>query len=1102
MSRKDVLREAIAALEDQEAVLGTDATQAAIAPLRAELASLEQGGWSRRSERLRLVTILFADVVGSTALARQLDPEDIHSIMDPALAALTELIETHGGQVLQYAGDSLLAVFGAHESSEDDPRIAVRAGLDVAARSSTLAEQIEARFRIPGFSLRVGLHSGRVLLGAGVDQHNSIRGMPVNIAARMEQSAPPGGVLISHDTWRLVRGAFDVVAQPPLHVKGVEEPVRSYLVQRERLNAVRTASRGIDGLETELVGRRNELDALCAALERADDVRGACEVVSIIGDAGLGKTRLVDEFERWASTRTRSTTVRHARALVQTQRQPFGLLRDLVLRRLGLSARAKERDLGAAFLDAYEPFDPELSKDDYALLGHLIGLAVGANLVNRLDNPRLIRDRARRAASHILLRDAESSTLMVILDDLHWADEDTLEWLEAFQHEARAKPVLIVAIARPTLTLRTRAWPPERLAHRKLVLAPLTPEDTRDLARHLLRRLSDVPDVLREQVATRAEGNPFYMEETIKMLLDDGVIRSDGNDWHLDNAKRLNLRIPHTLAGVLQARLDRLPTDARQALRQASIAGYEFWDDGLAAIHAPASEQLPVLIQREFIVPLAVSSVEGAREFRFHHHALHQVVRDSVLKADRQRYHLRIGRWLEARAGHQLIEFHGRIAEHLEQGGAVDEASIHYAADAEAALQRHSHDSVLAQAARGLAAMTQPEPELRWRLHRVRETVLATRGDRQAHQRELDQLDELAERLDDDARRAEAGWRRAAAVCHSGDYRATVPIAQRACTLARRAGVIPIAAMATGTLATAVRRLGEFECAWQIASDGLVEARACGSVEAEKELLYSLAALAAESGQLDRSRALDDAYLDIARATGDRVMEATGLNLLGDNDYRCGALRSARDNFERSYATAVEMGYAYGQCIAALNLAMVANAQRDYAAAQTFARRSLAQAREQGAGDLEAVALLQQGLAEAGSGDLVAAQQTLAASGQCYEANGSGHLRVEVDSALAQVALKSGDSDAARSLAGTVVDSVNAGGSLDGTEDPLRIRWDCYHVLQSLGDDRADRWLIDSYDALCKSAEHLSDPGKREEFLRALPHRRRLADAYAALTSP
>lgn len=166
MSRKTALRDAIAALERQEAVLGKEATRAAIEPLRAELASLEQGGWSRRSERLRLVTILFADVVGSTSIARDLDPEDIHSIMDPALAELTGIIEHHGGQVLQYAGDSVLAVFGARASNEDDPRAAVRAGLAVAAQSSVLAERIEKRFGIGGFSLRVGLHSGRVLLGA------------------------------------------------------------------------------------------------------------------------------------------------------------------------------------------------------------------------------------------------------------------------------------------------------------------------------------------------------------------------------------------------------------------------------------------------------------------------------------------------------------------------------------------------------------------------------------------------------------------------------------------------------------------------------------------------------------------------------------------------------------------------------------------------------------------------------------------------------------------------------------------------------------------------------------------------------------------------
>lgn len=1098
VSREKALRDAIDALERQSNILGADAVEAATAPLRAELETLESGGGARRSERLRLVTILFADVVGSTMLARRLDPEDIHSVMDPALERLTAVIGGHGGRVLQYAGDSLLAVFGAEASSEDDARLAVRAGLDVVAQSTELADRLETRFGVRDFSLRVGLHTGRVLLGAGVDGQNSIRGMPVNVAARMEQAAPPAGVLISQATWRLVRGAFVATAQPPLRVKGIEASVQTYLIEREQHDAARTVSRGVDGLDTELIGRVDEQAALNAALASVGEGESRQPMVLLLGDAGLGKTRLVSEFERGAVCRPGGAHVLHARALVQTEDQPFGVLRDLLWRRLGLRDRRADDGIDDTFCSAIEQVGGRPVDDDDRLLGHLLGLSLGDALVKHLDNPRLVRDRAVRAADRLLKRDADRSaqTMVVVLDDLHWADDDSLTWVADFANDVRGRRILLIGMARHSLFLRRPLWPGDDLAYLRLDLEPLTASASTELVENLLRRLDDVPTGLRDQMTRNAEGNPFYMEEIVKMLIDDGVIVSAGATWRLENTILPDLRIPDTLAGVLQARMDRLSAAARRALRQASIAGYEFWDDGIAAIDASAIEHLPQLIERGFIVPMDASTVAGARQYRFHHHALHQVVRNSVLKADRAGYHLAIGRWLARRAGARIGEFHARIAEHLERGGDSNGAVAHYAAGAVVALDRHSHDAVLAQTQRGLELLSAPAPALRWRLRRARERVLSMRGDRTAHQVELDQLHRLADELDDDARRAEAHWREAAAVCHAGDYRATVPLATRASELARVADAPAIAAAAMAAHATALRRLGDFDGARRVAEEGLTRARACGSVLAEKELVYSLAALAAESGQLDESRRLDHMYLDLAKETDDRVMQATGLNLLGDNAYRGGDLESAREHFDRSYSLAVETGYAYGQCIAALNLAMVAIAQKDFAEARRFGRLSVEQARAQAAGDLEAVALMQLGLAESGVGDHEAAHRTLVASSRCYAANGSGHLCAEVDSALARLALKTGDVSRAADLVGPIVERVNSGDQLDGTEDPLRIRWDCYVVLKELDDARAPAWLSASHAALMASAGQLADSRRREQFVHALPHRRRLDGEY------
>ena len=256
------LEQALHALEAQRAVLGDAVLEIALAPLQAELAALRAG---TPAQQLRLVSVLFLDVVGSTAMSRELDPEDIQAVMDGALAAFTTVIDQHGGRVLQYAGDSLLAAFGADEVHEDDAERAVLAGLALLRQAQLQAERVLAQHGQAGFGVRVGISSGSVLIGGGVDGEHSIRGSTVNIAARMEQAAPPGTLRISHDTWRLVRGLFEVDEQPPLQVKGRDEAMLTYLVRGAVASPPSAARRGVAGVNVPMLGRDPEL----ALMQRA-----------------------------------------------------------------------------------------------------------------------------------------------------------------------------------------------------------------------------------------------------------------------------------------------------------------------------------------------------------------------------------------------------------------------------------------------------------------------------------------------------------------------------------------------------------------------------------------------------------------------------------------------------------------------------------------------------------------------------------------------------------------------------------------------------------------------------------------------------------------
>ncbi len=477
-SEREQLESVIRGLEAQRELLGDAFVDAGLAPLRARLAALAEeaaGDASAPGQALRLVTILFLDVVGSTQLSQHLDPEDIHAVMDGALARCTAVVETHHGKVLQYAGDNLLAVFGADEAREDDAERAVRCGLALLAEGRTLGDEVRRRHRHEGFGVRVGIHTGGVLLGGGVDGDSTIRGIAVNVAARMEQTAPPGGLRISHDTWQQVRGAFDVEPQAPIAVKGVDAPVVTYLVQRARPRAFRSAGRGVEGVQTRMVGRDAELAALEDALASVVADRRLV-MVTVVAEAGLGKSRLLLEFERRLGNGCADLRILRGRATPQTPGQPYGLLRDTLAWQLQIAdgdrmedaKRKAEAGIAPWFVD---DDGPALAQAHAHLLGHLIGLDFGdsPHVAGIRDDPRQIRNRAFHAAARMLCRSActDCAALVLLLEDLHWADDGSLDFLNHLLEVGRELPLLVVALTRPILFERRPDFVPAEPAGRR-----------------------------------------------------------------------------------------------------------------------------------------------------------------------------------------------------------------------------------------------------------------------------------------------------------------------------------------------------------------------------------------------------------------------------------------------------------------------------------------------------------------------------------------------------------------------------------------------------------------------------------------------------------
>ena len=1101
---------AIAALEAQRGLLGNAVVDTAVGPLRDKLALLaapcQQNNSQAAPQTLKQVTVLFLDVVGSTTLSRQLDPEDVHAIMDGALASFTAIVQTHGGKVLNYAGDSVLAVFGADEVLEDDPERAVLAGLALLKEGVRQGEQVLQRYGQSGFDVRVGVHTGGVLLGAGIDGDESIRGFTVNLAARMEQTAPPGTLRISHDTYRHVHGLFDLLPQPPIEVKGVAEPVLSYLVQRYKPRALPMASRGIEGVETRMVGRDIELEQLQDAF-RGLYVRSRLAAVTVVSEAGLGKSRLLLEFKNWVMARSESFYFFQGRAHPATRAQPYGLMRDIVAWRLQIAdgdsmAQARQKVEDGVVPLFLADHGADLAQAHAHLLGHLIGLdfSDSKHVEAIRDDAREIRNRGFHAAAQIFRRVAAQigAPVMLLIDDLHWADDGTLDFLSYLMQVSRDIPLLLLTLTRPTLFERRSDWP-GIAEHQRIVLDPLDKSASRQLARELLKQMPAVPSVLRELITGGAEGNPFYMEELVKMLVDVGAIVASDRNWSVNPEKLLATHVPPTLTGILQARLDGLQAAEKLTLQQASVIGFVFWDQTLAALdpHSPAT--LPGLVQKELTVahqePALGGVVDGLQEYAFAHQILHQVSYDTVLKQTRRDYHGRAARWLASQTGARANDLLGAAAEHFIKAGDREQGCEFYTRAVEHAAGRFANDIVMDYV--GKALVLSDQPLQRWRLLDVRERALDLQGRRSEQQTDIEALRQVADTLDDDRRRCEVAWRLSSFAMRTGNYQVMEQAARESIGLAKRAADAELELRGQHRLALAMSYLGDQAGGFALASEGLSRACALGARQIEALFLNALSVIADGQGDLLASLEMDQRDLAINREIGNRRNEAIALGNVGNGLLRLGDHVPARQHLEECLQLARSLGDRATEPNTLTNLSVLALRQGDDSRALAHAQAAVDIAIDVQSPVFEAIALCSLGNAELGLGRHSEAAAAFERARQIAGVLGNA-TRHDAAAGLARAALAQADLVSALQVVEDLLAQLATDGTLDDTEAPYLIRLTCHQVLTQLGDARADTVLGAAHAELLAHAITIKDPARRHSFLNNIPEHRAIMASCAS----
>lgn len=564
------------------------------------------------SER-KLATVVFADLVGSTQLAGSQDAERTRLVLERFYDAMAEEIDLAGGTVEKFAGDAVMAAFGAPASLEDHAERALHAALAMQRRMRELFGET--------LSLRIGVNTGEVVVGRPRERSSFVTGDAVNVAARLEQAAQPGEVLVGDRTFASVRGAFEFDEPRAIQAKGKPDGV----VGRPLLRALSLMRpRGVLGLHRSFVGRDDEMLTLEREFD-AVETEGTPRLVTIVGDAGVGKSRMVREFWERLGARQPEPLRRTGRCLAYGQGITYWPLAEVLKEHLGIM----ENDPPAALLGRLGP-------------RQILGLTLGLDVAHGL-HPLAARDQFQDAWVEFVEEIASDRTVVMLIEDIHWAEDLLVDLLERLVHNARA-PLLLIVTGRPELLEQRPGWG----AHAPgatVTIEPLASGDSRRMLTDLLG--GTLPPGL-ETVVDRAEGNPFFVEEVLGTLIDRRLLERTNGSWQLAELPH-DFQVPDTVQAVVAARMDLLDAAEKQALQAASVIGRIFWAGPVYEL-VDGDPDLRVLEERDFVRRRLGSSMAGEREYAIKHALTREVAYDSLPRSQRAGMHARFAQWVEGRA--------------------------------------------------------------------------------------------------------------------------------------------------------------------------------------------------------------------------------------------------------------------------------------------------------------------------------------------------------------------------------------------------------------------------------------------------------------------
>jgi class 3 adenylate cyclase len=662
-----------------------------------------EAGMEAAGEERKVVTILFCDLVGFTASSDAADPEDVRATLRPYHALLREAIEYYGGTVEKFVGDAVMAAFGAPAAHEDDPERSIRSAL----RILQAIEELNAAQDL-ALTVRIGINTGEAVVTLGAkpaEGEGFVTGDVVNVASRLQGVAPVGGIVVGEGTFRATRYTFDFEELDPVILKGKAELIPIW----RPLSLIGRWGMEVDPEpSTPFVGRELEKKLLEGLYARAIK-ESSVQLVTITGEPGIGKSRLIGELSQFVEEQDEIVFWRQGRCLAYGEGIAFWALGEIVKAHAGI-LESDDAETAARRLDSAVEAVIEDDSDRAwvrARLAPLVGLVDGDQQAS------VERTESFTAWTRFLAGLAASRPLVLVVEDLHWADEAMVAFLEHLVEWASGVAILLVCAARPELFERNPGWGAATRNATRIALDPLSDRDTALVVSALLER-TVLPADTQALLLERASGNPLYAEEFVRVLRDRGLIDETGRV--VDLTSGADETFPETVQALIAARLDTLPQDRKALLQDAAVVGKVFWSGAVAAMgtrdEASVQQELHELARKELLRPSRTSTVAGQAEYAFWHALVRDVAYAQIPRSSRAAKHQAAAEWIEATAGERATDVAELLVTHYRHASELATAS---GGDIEAVTLRDPLRRALVMAAERAESLDMERAEKAWR---------------------------------------------------------------------------------------------------------------------------------------------------------------------------------------------------------------------------------------------------------------------------------------------------------------------------------------------------------------------------------------------------